>query len=347
LLGRRFAKVNLVMDKPFAQSILPVQSPSIPLRRGQLEGFMRDVEGVAPRTASEVDETVVASSPVQLRPATQADEVTCLRAEVRRLRETRCSLLRANAELRAAVDELTVKNTTLESLRQLEERLAALIGHELRTPLSGLRSYAELFVSYFHDDLASDEARAAARRIHSLAERLGLMIDDLFEMARISSGKLRIAHETIDLRAVVTAAIEIAETLPDAPPIQLHAVDDCLIPGDARRLSGVILSLLTNAIHHGSGTERIDVRIRWDSEGAAIDVEDYGRGIPPSELPLIFNKHYQVHHEAGAASTGRAGGGLGLGLYIAQHVVSAHGGRIEVASTLGVGTRFTIHLPRD
>jgi len=242
-----------------------------------------------------------------------------------------------------ATGVVTFRELHDRQLRRLEERFLALVAHELRAPLSSLQSYAELLISYLFEDLSSSETRSAVRRIYGLSERLSSMIDDLLDRARISTGKLRIARERVDLRTVVTESIDIATTLPGAPVIQFDGPDEWVtVTGDARRLGDVLLNLLTNAIKHASGTARIDVRLELDGEQAVISVEDFGPGIPPDDLPLIFSRHYQVQRDEDSDSFTP---GLGLGLFIAQQIMTAHGGRIDVDSVLGLGARFTIRIP--
>ena len=230
-----------------------------------------------------------------------------------------------------------------------DDQLVALLGHELRAPVSGLRNNAELLACYLRDDLTSDEAQRTIGRIHSLSATLGLMIQDLFEMAQISAGKLAIVQHPIDPVDVVMSAVEVAESLPQTPPIVVETmVEGLRLHGDARRLSSVILNLLTNAAKHAAQTERIDVRIRSDAHDVLIDVEDYGPGIADDDLPLIFTKHYQARRQdRGGSRSEPAASGLGLGLFIAQRLVRAHHGHITVTSKLGLGTRFTIHLPQS
>ena len=186
------------------------------------------------------------------------------------------------------------------------------------------------------------------RRIHSLSATLGLMIQDLFETARILCGKLEIAKQPVDPLEIVNAAVEIAESLPGTPPIVVESsATGLVLQGDARRLSSVVLNLLTNAAKHAAETERIDVRIAADRFDVSIEVEDYGPGIAADDLPRIFVKHYQARgHGRDARRPGPHRDGLGLGLFVAQEIVRAHGGQITVTSELGSGTRFTIRLPR-
>jgi signal transduction histidine kinase len=115
-----------------------------------------------------------------------------------------------------------------------------------------------------------------------------------------------------------------------------------MVNGDADRLSDVVLNLLINTIKHAQGTPHVNVRLRVQPDVTEIDVEDFGPGIPPDALTRIFDRHRQVLSDE---RTGSANSGLGLGLFIAQQTVAAHGGRLDVESTPGVGSRFTIRLP--
>jgi signal transduction histidine kinase len=231
----------------------------------------------------------------------------------------------------------------------LEEDLVALLGHELRAPISGLRSSAELLVDYLGGDLTSVEAQRAVRRIYSLSIRLSLMIQDLFDLAQCSNGRLQADLAEIDLREAVASAVEVARTLPGMPVISVDAPGTIhTVRGDSRRLSGVVLNLLANAAKHAAQTTRIDVRIRASDRELMIDVEDYGPGIHPDDLPRVFDKHFRGRPGGLAeSSNARGDGGLGLGLFIAQQIAQAHDGYITVTSAVGAGACFTLSLPRS
>jgi len=228
-------------------------------------------------------------------------------------------------------------------LRLLQERFLALVVHELRTPLSGIRGYTELLTSYFQDDLPADDVHMVAGRVRGLADRLDLMLDDLLDVARISSGKLRMRRRMSDLRDIVRTATELGRARPDALPIRVELPAEAVTAAvDPDRLGDVVLNLLTNAMKHATGATRIDARLSVTANGPEIEVEDDGEGIPSDDLPHIFNRHYQVLR---GDAHGGGPDGLGLGLFIAQQSVAAHGGRLDVESAPGVGTRFTIRLP--
>jgi len=228
-------------------------------------------------------------------------------------------------------------------LRALEEEFVARIAHELRTPASGLQNYGDLLLNYTADDCLTSDVRRMLKRIQVLSERVNAFVGDLFDVVRVSTGTRNLVREPVDAHQLVADAVEVARALLDAPPI---SVDMCSEPivvlGDVHQLGSVVLNLLTNAITHAAGTHQIDVRLSLDSIGARIDVEDYGSGIASDDLTLMFTKHYQgsaLRHDRSRSK------GLGLGLFIAHEVVVAHGGRIDVTSRSGIGTRFIVHLP--
>ena len=167
--------------------------------------------------------------------------------------------------------------------RRLDQRFIALFGHDLLAPVSGLQSYAEVLLEYFDSDITSTEAQAVVRRIHTLSDRLGLMIRDLVDLARVSNGTLQLVRVPTDIRAVIESAVQVGPVLPGAPPIHVTIDGDVVALGDSRRLGSAILNLLTNAIKHASDSERIDVRVRSDERHVTIDVEDFGCGISPDE----------------------------------------------------------------
>jgi anti-sigma regulatory factor (Ser/Thr protein kinase) len=143
-----------------------------------------------------------------------------------------------------------------------------------------------------------------------------------------------------DLRDVVRAAADLARARPDAPRIGLGLPSEAITAEvDPDRLGEVVLNLLMNAVTHATGATRIDARLTATSDGIGIEVEDDGAGIPAEDLPHIFSRYYQALRDH---AHGHTGDGLGLGLFIAQQLVTAHGGRLDVETTLGAGTRFTI-----
>jgi len=143
---------------------------------------------------------------------------------------------------------------------------------------------------------------------------------------------------TIDLVAVVCDAVDVAETLPKAQPIHISPVRrPILIQGDAGRLGQVFVNLLANAVEHAAASPTIDVTVRRSGSVAVVEVCDHGPGIASNVLPQLFQPYTRLGQKPSA--------GLGLGLYLAREIVTAHGGTIAAVSTLGSGTTIVVRLP--
>ncbi len=236
---------------------------------------------------------------------------------------------------------VVIRDVTLSNRhRRLQEEFLSLAGHELRTPLTSIKGYLDLLTPLLH--VGSDERsrRYATRALHQ-TQVLVTLVRDLTDAARLQSGALRLDRATLDLVPLIAQVAETAQALPGGHAIRLAlGVAPVWVHGDAGRLEQVLVNLLTNASAHAPSATPIDVRLRRVGGEVALDVQDYGRGIAAEQLPHLFTRFYQV-----ARADRPAQGGLGLGLFICQELVAAHGGHITVASTEGHGTTFTVWLP--
>jgi two-component system CheB/CheR fusion protein len=245
-----------------------------------------------------------------------------------------------DAEGRLQWSILAIRDITDRSLHRLQEQFISLASHELRTPLTSLQGYLQILQRQFRDPPLPDRARQYVANSLNQVERLKRLVTDLLDVVRLQNGKLVLTLQPVALREVVAQAVELAQFMTDRP-IRLEAGDDPLrMNGDAGRLEQVLLNLLTNAITHAPGGERIDVRLRRAGDEAEIAVQDYGPGIPQAELPNLFSRFHQV-----ARRDAQAQRGLGLGLFIVRELVTAHSGTVAVASTEGEGSTFTVRLP--
>ncbi|MGZ3638204.1 MAG: CheR family methyltransferase [Ktedonobacterales bacterium] len=238
---------------------------------------------------------------------------------------------------------VVIRDITERSLHRLQDEFLTMASHELRQPLTPLLIYAQMLRKELDPLSDADKARHFADV--SLAEiaRLSRMVNDLFDIARLQSGKLTVRLGRMQLNDLLARTIEIAQTLSPGRHIVLQTANTPLIVnGDADRLEQVLLNLLTNAITHSPSTEDITVLVRRVDEQAEIQVQDHGPGIPAADLPHLFSRFYQATN-GNTKDTHRKG--LGLGLYIAREIVTMHGGTIDVSSTSGEGTTFTIRLP--
>jgi two-component system phosphate regulon sensor histidine kinase PhoR len=230
--------------------------------------------------------------------------------------------------------------TETEQLHRMRKDFVANVSHELKTPLSAIRGYAETLV-----DGAVDERATALRfseRILEQCRRLGELLDDLLTLSRLESAASIREPERVDLRELAAEAAALAAPRAAAKPVSVELAPGAspVIDGDWEGLLRLLTNLLDNAIkyNHPGGSVRIEL---GEQAGlATIAVADSGIGIPPAQLGRIFERFYRV--DKGRA---REEGGTGLGLAIVKHVAQAHKGRIEVESVLGAGTTFRVLIP--
>jgi two-component system CheB/CheR fusion protein len=235
---------------------------------------------------------------------------------------------------------VVIRDVTDRSLRQLQEQFVALTGHEFRTPLTALRGSLELLQRVVPNGDGQDPRLNRYLSIGlEQARLLSDLVQDLADVVRMQTGQLTIVPADVDLAEVVQAAVELARTIPDAQEIKVDvATGPLVISGDRRRLQQVVLNLLANAIQHGSSAEGATVRLRGENEHAVLEVIDHGPGIPPEERQRVFERFYSADRPGGS--------GLGLGLYLVQAIVTAHGGTVQVESPNEHGTTFVVRFPR-
>jgi len=236
---------------------------------------------------------------------------------------------------------VVIRDVTLSDRhRSLQDEFLALAAHELRTPLTSVQGYLDLLAPLLHTDGDGRTRRYATRALHQTRQLVAL-VRDLTDAARLHGDTLRLTLAPLNVVPLVMEVVETARDVPPAHPIRLTTDEAPVwVRGDAGRLEQVLFNLLTNARTHGSSVRAIDVRLRRVDGAVALEVQDYGRGIAADQLPHLFARFYQV-----ARADRLAQGGLGLGLFLCQELVAAHGGRITVVSGEGAGTTFTVWLP--
>ena len=228
-----------------------------------------------------------------------------------------------------------------ERASRVKDEFLATLSHELRTPLNAILGWSQLLR---RGALKGDEIGRAAEVIERNVQAQSSLINDLLDMSRITSGKMRLDVAGLHFKSVVDAAIESVQHAADAKGLALEVHAEAGLPpvrGDAARLQQVVWNLLSNAIKFTDSGGRIQVRLRRSGERLLLDVQDSGRGIPPEFLERLFQRFHQAD-----PSTTRMQGGLGLGLSISRHLVELHGGTIDAASDgHGKGATFSVSLP--
>nr|MBA2373544.1 PAS domain-containing sensor histidine kinase [Chloroflexota bacterium] len=233
---------------------------------------------------------------------------------------------------------VAIRDVSERTMRLSLERLMAAAGHELKTPTAAIHNYLQLVARDLADGDAAEAGQYASRAL-SQTRRLAILIERLLDVSRIQTGKLELLLDVADLSAIVRSAVEVAQVLPGAPPIRVTAHPEPVqIRADEGRLEQVFLNLLTNAIEHAPGSKSIDVTVRTTASQAVVVVRDHGAGVAPEDIRTMFEAYTRLGDPNRAP-------GLGLGLYVSQEIVTAHGGEIEATSRHGKGTDLAVRLP--
>lgn len=246
-----------------------------------------------------------------------------------------------NEQLLLSVTRQHELTETAERANRLKDEFLATLSHELRTPLTSIVGWAEMLGNSKLDSVDSLRAIEVIRRNGRMQVQ---MIDDLLDVSRIITGKLRLSVQPVDLGIIIIAAVDGLRPAAEAKKIRLQLQLDApagQVSGDPDRLQQVTWNLVSNAIKFTPKGGRVIVRLERVESHVEITVSDTGLGIAPEFLPHVFDRFRQ----ADATST-RSYGGLGLGLAIVRQLVELHGGTVRVNSEgEGLGSTFTISLP--
>jgi signal transduction histidine kinase/ActR/RegA family two-component response regulator len=254
--------------------------------------------------------------------------------------ESRQEMERVNADLRALESKTHEQAASLAELNRRKDHFLAMLSHELRNPLASIRAAAA--VMRRRDDLDTIQMQAQ-EMIERQVSQLARLIDDLLEVSRISTGRIHLRLDRVDLRDIVHRAVQSMRQQTDQKG---QSIEESLaegpqwMQGDAARLEQIVVNLLSNASKYTDRGGRIVVGLQEDGDELVLRVKDTGVGISPELLPHIFELFMQVDE-----SLDKSQGGLGLGLALVQSLVSLHRGRVEVFSTPGEGSEFLIRFP--
>jgi signal transduction histidine kinase len=228
-----------------------------------------------------------------------------------------------------------------EAANRTKDEFLATLSHELRTPLNAILGWARMLEAGTMAPEARDKALSVIVRNATVQSQL---IEDLLDVSRIVTGKLKLDVRPVMLAPIVEAALDTTRPAAEAKAIRVQtSIDPAAgpVPGDPERLQQVVWNLLSNAVKFTPRGGRIEVGVRQADGYAEIVVSDTGPGIPAALLPVIFDRFRQAD-----SSSRRAHGGLGIGLALVRHLTELHGGTVEVRSEGdGRGSTFTVRLP--
>ena len=248
---------------------------------------------------------------------------------------------RAEAERTKLLQTVQQAREEAEELNRSKDQFLAVLSHELRTPLNAIFGWARMLQSAAMDEATSRRAIDAILRNATAQVQL---VEDLLDVSRIITGKMRLDVQWLDLKSVIESALDAVQPAASAKGLKIETVLDPNagpVVGAADRLRQVVWNLLMNAIKFTPRDGRVQVHLRKLKSHVEIVVSDSGEGIQPEILPFIFDRFRQ-----GDSTTTRPHGGLGLGLALVRHLVDLHGGRVRAASEgPGRGATFVVELP--
>jgi signal transduction histidine kinase len=245
--------------------------------------------------------------------------------------------------------QIAEREERLKELDRLKSEFVSSVSHELKTPLTTIKLLAHLLQ---RRDVAEEEKIDYSKTIAVECDRQIDFVGNLLDLSRIESGAYKLRKTRVDVRELISSCVDVERyraeslglTLTTDVPRDLSAVSS-----DFEALRRVIRGLIDNAIKYTPEGGHITVSARESDDGLAISVSDTGKGIPEADLSHVFDKFYRVAAEAEqgvAAQSGIAASGVGLGLYLAQHIVGQLNGKLTVDSKQGEGTVFSVLLPR-
>jgi PAS domain S-box-containing protein len=227
-----------------------------------------------------------------------------------------------------------------EELSKMKSDLLATVSHELRTPLATIKGYSTMILDYF-SKLTSDETREYLKSIDNSTDRLSKLVDNLLETSRLEAGLLHLEKAPVSLMQLIQGVA--AEASIRDNKRHVFTAKGRKLPRvniDAKRIRQVLDNLIDNATKYAPAGTEIEIAVKLADNELIINVTDHGPGIPAEELSNIFDRMYRIEQRVYSGADG-----MGLGLYICQRLVSAHGGRIWAESTVGQGSTIKFTLP--
>jgi signal transduction histidine kinase len=237
--------------------------------------------------------------------------------------------------------ELVLANERLKELDKLKSDFVSMVSHELKTPLTAMRTSAQVLEAA---DIATETKREMLDIILRNIDRQTNLVNDLLDLSRIESGRMKLKFERVSLDSVIADSIESVKHAASEKGIKLNVKLPeglSLVKGDREKLTQVVINLLNNAIKFTPRSGEITIEAIELNGQVEVKVRDTGIGIPPEDLEKVFDKFYQVD-----STLTREAGGTGLGLAICKGIIEAHRERIWAESELGKGSTFVFTQDR-
>lgn len=234
------------------------------------------------------------------------------------------------------VQQQVEQTKRLEELNRSKDEFIGIASHELKTPLTSIKAYAQLL----ERKLANDETNHhfITRMVHQV-DKLTTLVNDLLDVSKIQAGKIKFEFEQFDLNALILDAIDTIQ-LTASHEIHYQSFEHPVyITADCQRIEQVLINLLSNAVKYSPNGKKIIVECGQEADHVQVNVTDFGIGITPADQEKIFSRFYRAKGLAPGLS------GLGIGLYISHEITTRHNGKLWVHSELGQGSVFSFRIP--
>lgn len=225
--------------------------------------------------------------------------------------------------------------TERKALEALKNQFISTAAHELKTPLTTLKLLIESNIARYKKKMKGIKINEL-QLIDQELNRLNILINDLLDISRIETGKLKFNFERVILRSLVQNVVYLMRKVTNKHSIIVHRLPNIIIQVDKDRIKQVLINLINNALEYSPEGGKIEVSSKLQKTSVVVDIKDHGIGITKGKLPFVFDRFYQIQE---------TGKGFGLGLYITKEIIKRHGGRIWVESNYGKGSAFHFSLP--
>jgi signal transduction histidine kinase len=256
----------------------------------------------------------------------------------------------------AMAGRLQKREARLAELDRLKSEFVSTVSHELRTPLTTIKALTRLLM---RNELDEKKRREYIETISVECDRQIDLVMNLLDLSRIEGGVLRVTHERVDVEEVISSVVKSEARSADKRSHELRVEPKSDVPhvcADPKELRRVLSNIVENAIKYTPDGGRIVLSARKEDSQVVISVTDNGRGIPPEDMPILFDKFHRGRPAPQSAAMGDGTtnaefledadvSGVGLGLYLGRNVMEQMGGRISVVSEVGRGSTFGLHLP--
>ena len=254
--------------------------------------------------------------------------------------DARVSVSGGQQEVQSLAAAINAMLDRINEAYSAQMRFVSDASHELRTPIAVIQGYANLLDRWGKDD--PETRQEAIDAIRAEADSMKELIEQLLFLARGDNASVHFEEKRLDLSALAAEVLREADMIDEVHTFHLDASEPVWVLGDGGLLKQCLRVITDNSLKYSPAGGRITLTVGGDEKEARISVQDEGQGIPPESLPYVFDRFYRTDE-----SRARQTGGTGLGLSIAKWIAERHKGRFEVVSRVGLGTRFTLVLPRQ